>query len=31
MEPSDLVVLIPAAEDNTVCLMLVNVLVDFEH
>lgn len=31
MEPSDLVVLIPAAEDNTVHLMLVNVLVDFEH
>ena len=30
MEPSDLVVLIPVAEDNTVRLTLVNVLVDFE-
>lgn len=31
MEPSDFVVIIPVAEDNTVRLTLVNVLVDFEH
>lgn len=31
MEPSDFVVIIPVAEDNTVCLTLVIVLVDFEH